>query len=101
MLQEKGDAILSGADDRYVLEPPESAFPEVKLDEEIIASIGLGLNCSKLKRYIKESKNSETYHELREAADIPKVFTEGENGTRLFGLRAYGIHTGGEAFVTE
>ena len=92
---------MSGADDRYILEPPESAFPEVKLHEEIISSIGLGLNCSKLKWFIKESKESEIYHELREAANILKVFTEGEDGTRLFGLRAYGILTGGEAFVTE
>jgi len=38
-LQEKGGIILSGADDTYILGPPEIAFSEVKL-----ASIGLKLN---------------------------------------------------------
>ena len=40
------------------------------------------------------------YHELREAANIPEGFTEGEDGTRLFGLRTYGVPIGSEVFVT-
>ena len=43
-LQEKGGVILSGADDTYILGPPQIAFPEVKLHEERLASIGLKLN---------------------------------------------------------
>ena len=66
-LQEKGGVILSGADDTYILGPPQIAFPEVKLHEERLASIGLKLNYSKMKCYIKESKKSEMYHLLREA----------------------------------
>ena len=79
------------------------SFPEVKvkLHEERLASIGLNLNYSKMKCYIKESKKSEMHHELREAANIPKEFIEGENGTTLFGLRAYGVPIGSEIFVTE
>jgi len=60
-LQEKGAIILSGADDTYILGPPEIAFPEVKLHEERLALIGLKLNYSKMKCYIKESKKSEIY----------------------------------------
>jgi len=41
------------------------------------------------------------YHELREAANIPEGFIEGEDGTTLFGLRAYGVPIGSEVFVTE
>ena len=100
-LQEKGGVILSGADDTYILGPPQIAFPEVKLHEERLASIGLKLNCSKMKCYIKESKEFEIYHELREAANIPEGFTEGEDGTTLFGRRAYGVPIGSEVFVTE
>ena len=44
-LQEKGSVILSGADDAYILGPPQIAFPEVKLHEERLALIGLKLNC--------------------------------------------------------
>jgi len=44
---------------------------------------------------------SEIYHELREGANIPEGFTEGEDGTRLFGLRAYGVPIRSEAVVTE
>jgi len=75
--------------------------PLVKLHEERLASIGLKLNYSKMKCYIKESKISEIYHELREAANIPDGFTEGEDGTTLFGLRAYGVSIGSDVFVTE
>jgi len=67
--------------------------------EERLASIGLKLNYSNIKCYIKESKKSEMYHELREAANIPEGFIEGEDGTRLFGLRAYGLQIGSEIFV--
>jgi len=49
---------LSGADDTYILGPPEIAFPEIKRHEERFVSIGLKLN------YIKESKKFELYHEL-------------------------------------
>ena len=49
-LQEKGGVILSGADDTYILGPPQIAFPEVKLHEERLASIGLKLNYSKMER---------------------------------------------------
>ena len=55
---------MSGDDDTYILGPPEIAFPEVKLHGERLASIGLKLNYSKMKCYIKESKKSKTYHEL-------------------------------------
>ncbi len=66
-LQEKGGV------DTYILGPPQIAFPEVKLHEERLASIGLKLNYSKMKYYIKESKNSEMYHELRKAVNIPDI----------------------------
>jgi len=56
-LQEKGGGVLSGADDTYILGSPEIAFLEVKLHEERLASIGLKLNYSKMKCYIKETKN--------------------------------------------
>jgi len=92
---------LSGADDTYILEPPEIAFPEIKRHEERLTSFGLKLHYSKMKCYIKESKKSEMYHELREAANIPEGFTEGEDGTTLFGLRAYGVPIGSEAYVTK
>ena len=49
-----------------------------------------------MKCYVKESKKSERYHELREAANIPEEFIEGENRTTLFGLRAYGVPIGSE-----
>jgi len=55
----------------------------------------------KMKCYIKESKKSEIYHELREAANIPEGSTESEDGTTLFGLRTYGVPIGSEVFVTE
>ena len=54
-----------------------------------------------MKCYIKESKKSEMYHELREAANISEGFIEGEDATRLFGLRTYGVPIGSEIFVTE
>jgi len=50
-------------------------FPEVKLHEERLASIGLKLNYSKMKCYVKESKKSKIYRELREAANIPEGST--------------------------
>ena len=100
-LQEKGGIILSGAGDTYILGPTEIAFPEVKRHEERLASIGLKLNYSKMKCYIKESKKSEIYRELREAANIPEGSTEGEDGTTLFGLRAYGVPIGSKVFVME
>jgi len=65
---------LIGADDTYILGPPEIAFPEIKRHEGRLASIGLKLNYSKMKCYIKESKKSEMYHGLREAANIPEGF---------------------------
>jgi len=99
--QEEGGAILSGADDTYILGPLEIAFSEVKLHEERLASIGLKLNYSKMNCYVKETKKSETYHELREAANIPEGFAEGEDGTRLFCRRSYGVPIGSEVFVTE
>jgi len=68
---------------------------------DIDPSIGLKLNYSKMKCYIKESKKSEIYHQLREAANIPEGVTEGEDGATLFGLRAYGVPIGSEVFVTE
>ncbi len=71
-LQEKSGAILSGADDTYILGPPQIAFPEVKLHEERLVSIGLELNYSKMTCYIKESKKFEMYHELREAENSRK-----------------------------
>ena len=52
-LQEKDGAILSGADDTYIFGPPEISFPEVNLHEERLSSIGLKLNYSKIKCYIK------------------------------------------------
>jgi len=73
-LQEKGDVILSGADDTYILGPPEIAFPQIKLHEERLALSGLKLNYSKMKCYIKESKKSKIYQKLREAANIPEGF---------------------------
>ena len=100
-LQEKGGVLLRGADNTYILGPPQIAFPEVKLHEERLTSIGLKLNYSKMKCYTKESKKSVIYHELRKAANIPEGFIEGEDGTRLFGLRAYGVPIGSEIFVTE
>jgi len=54
-----------------------------------------------MKCYIKESKKSEVYRELREAANIPDGSTESEDGTTLFGLHAYGVPIGSEVFVTE
>ena len=63
-LKEKGGVILSGADDTYILGPPQISFPEVKFYEEL-ASIGLKLNYSKMKCCIKESEKSEMCHELR------------------------------------
>jgi len=93
--------ILSGADDTYILGPPEIAFPEINRHEERLASIGLKFNYRKMKCYFKESKKSEMYHELREAANIPEGFTEGEDRTTLFGLRAYGVPIGSEVFVTK
>jgi len=100
-LQEKGAIILSGADDTHIFGSPEIVFPEVKLHEERLASIGLNLNYSKMKCYIKESKKSEIYHELREAAYIPEGFTEGEDGTMLFDLRTYRVPIGSEVFVMK
>jgi len=52
-LQEKDGAILSGADDTYIFGPPEISFPEVNLHEERLSSIGLKLNYSKIKCFIK------------------------------------------------
>ena len=49
-LQEKGGVILSGADDTYILGPPQIVFPEVKLHEERLASISLKLNCRVLSK---------------------------------------------------
>ena len=92
---------MSGADDTYILGPPEIAFPEVKIHEKRLASIGLKLNYSKMKCYIKESKKIEIYHELREATNSPEGSTESEDGTMIFCLRAYGVPIGSEAFVTE
>ena len=64
-LQEKGSIILSGADDTHILGPPEIAFTEVKLHEGRLPSIGLKLNYSKMKCYIKESKKSELFVKFR------------------------------------
>ena len=100
-MQENGGVILSGADDTYILGPPQIAFPELKLHQERLASIGLKLNYSKMKCFIKESKTSEMYHDLREAANIPEGFIEGEDEARLFGLRAHGVPIRSKFFVTE
>ena len=76
-LQEKGGVILSGADDTYILGPPQIAFPEVKLQS--------------VSNSTTAKTKSEIYHELREAANILEGFIEGEDGTTLFGLRAYEV----------
>ncbi len=86
-LREKGGVILSGANDTYKIGPPKIAFPEVKLHEERLASIGVKINYSKMKCYIKESKKSKMYHELRKAANILEGYIEGT----LFGLRSYEV----------
>jgi len=57
-----------------------------------------------MKKDSHQSVSSSTtvkYHELREAANISEGSTEGEDGTRLFVLRAYGVPIGSEVFVTE
>jgi len=46
-LQEKGGVIFCGADDTYILGPPEIAFPEIKRHKERLASIGLKLNITR------------------------------------------------------
>ena len=44
-----------------------------------------------MKCYIKESKKSKMYHELRKAANILEGYIEGKDGTTLFGLRSYEV----------
>ncbi len=76
-LQEKGGIILSGADDTYILGPPEIAFPEVKRHEERLASIGLKLNNRKrnvISRSLRNSKCIMSYERQRiSQKDLQKV----------------------------
>ena len=51
-LQEKGGWLLAGANDTYLLGPPDIVFPEVKHHEERLQTIGLELSYPKNKKII-------------------------------------------------
>ena len=93
-IRQKGGWLLAGADDTYILGPPDVAFSEVKLQEERLKLIGLELSYPKMKCFIAEEHRNETYHQAREATGIAEGIIENENGDTFHGVKAYGIPIG-------
>ena len=57
-LKEVGGALMSGADDTYIIGPPEVAFRCLRKHKERLKKSGLELQLSKTKCYMKESRKT-------------------------------------------
>jgi len=100
-IRQKGGWLLTGADDTYILGPPDVPFKEVKLHEERLKLIGLELNYSKMKCFINEEHRNETYHQAKEATGIAEGNVEDENGEAFYGVKAYGVPIGTKEYISH
>jgi len=66
-IRQKGGWLLAGADDTYILGPPDVTFPEFKLREERLKLIGLELSLPKMKCFTLKSIG--TKHIIRQEYD--------------------------------
>ena len=64
-MREHDGAILVGADDTYIIGPPEVAFECLYKHKTRLEKPGLQLNVNKTKCYIHEDYRNATYHDHR------------------------------------
>ena len=100
-IRQKSGWLLAGADDIYILGPPDVPFKEVKLHEERLKLIGLEPNYSKMKCFIDEEHRNKTYHQAREATGIAEGTVENENGETFYGVKAYGVPIGTKEYIAH
>jgi len=100
-IRQKGGWFLAGADDTYILGPPDVAFLEVKLHEERLKLIGLELSYPKMKCFIAEEHRNKTYHQAREATGIAEEIIESESGDISYGVKAYGVPIGTKEYIAN
>ena len=98
-LRKHGGALMAGADDTYLIGPPEIVFPLIIKHKERLATVGLKLNVSKTKCYIHEDHRTIGYHELR--GDIPEGYVDGNNSSKAYGIKVYGIPLGSNRYIRE
>jgi len=100
-IRQKGGWLLAGADDTYILGPPDVSFPEVKFHEEQLKLIGLEMSYPKMKCFIAEEHRNETYHQASEATGIAEGIIENENGDTFYGVKAYGVPIGTKEYIAH
>ena len=98
-LHEHGGALLSGADDTYIIGPHAIAFRCVKKHKERVATSGLNLQLKKAKCYIKDEYNTVPYHAARDKIQEGFVFTG--LGRKVYGFNCYGVPIGSSPYVKE
>ncbi len=99
--RQRGGWLLAGADDTYILGPPDVAFKEVKLHEERLKLIGLELNYLNIKCFIDEEHRNKTYRQAREATGIAEEIVENKNGETFYSVKAYGFPIGTKEYIAH
>ena len=84
-----GGSLMAGADDTYLIGPPEIVSPFIIKHKERLATVGLKLNVSKTKYYIHEDHRTMGYHE--QSGNIPEGHVVENNGSKAYGVKVYGI----------
>ena len=92
--------MLTGADDTYLLDPPEIAFPEVKLHEARLRTIGLELSYPKMKCYIADEHHNDAYYQERTSSGIDEGTIKDENGNTLYSLN-YSVPIGSDEYISH
>ena len=90
-LREHGGDLITGADDTYLIGPPEIVFPCLRRHKERVAKVGLNLQITKTKCHINAAHRSTAYHEHR--GDIAEGYITNTNGQKCMGITVW--HTGG------
>ena len=96
-LREHDGALISGADDTYIIGPPEIAFTCLQRHKERVAKSGLELQLTKTKAYIHASHRNQEYHLSR--AGIDEGHTIDMNGVKSYGINVYGIPVGSDKYI--
>ena len=92
-----GGALISGADDTYIIGPPDIAFACLRRHIERVAKAGLQLQMSKTKAYIHPAHRNTSYHTHR--AGIEEGHAIDVTGVRSYGLKVYGIPVGLDRYI--
>ena len=96
-LRTHGGALIAGADDTYLIGPPEIVFPCIQKHRERVAVSGLKLNVNKTKCHIHKDYRNNEYHRLR--GDIEEGHVVNINGSKSYGVKVYGIPVGSNKYI--